>query len=142
MENDAVLKLWTEMADKLVQLAEAVPAANYDRRPTPQVRSCAEQLRHVAFWNDYLDETLRGGHPDGSANELPRATYKTKTAIVDAVRRSFDAVGTTLGERRSALDASQLANVIAFLQHAAEHYGQLVVYARLDDIVPPASRAA
>ena len=30
--------------------------------------------------------------------------------------------------------------VVTFIEHNCEHYGQLVVYARLNQIVPPASR--
>jgi hypothetical protein len=30
----------------------------------------------------------------------------------------------------------------AFLEHCGEHYGQLVVYSRLNGIVPPATRTA
>ena len=31
--------------------------------------------------------------------------------------------------------------LVTFLEHNCEHYGQLVVYARLNRIVPPASRS-
>jgi hypothetical protein len=42
-------------------------------------------------------------------------------------------------ERPTDADADTL---VTFIEHAGEHYGQLVVYARLLGIVPPASRAA
>jgi uncharacterized damage-inducible protein DinB len=32
--------------------------------------------------------------------------------------------------------------LVTFIEHNSEHYGQLVVYARLNGIVPPASRAS
>jgi uncharacterized damage-inducible protein DinB len=36
------------------------------------------------------------------------------------------------------IDTTEL--MISFIEHNCEHYGQLVVYARLQGIVPPASR--
>ena len=42
----------------------------------------------------------------------------------------------------SAADPSAADTVVPYLEHAGEHYGQLVVYCRLNGLVPPASRAA
>lgn len=130
---------WTAMGEKIVHLAEAFPADRFDARPAGDVRSFAEQLRHVAFWNDYLAATLRGESPDGDANELPAAEFATRDAIIPALRRSFAAVVDAIrgGGRDGAADAEA---VLPYVEHNAEHYGQLVVYCRLNGVVPPASR--
>jgi hypothetical protein len=76
-----------------------------------------------------------------SADELPRDAHSTKTSIIEALNRSSAEVSkdlveeTVLGERKTA------ESVMSFIEHTSEHYGQLVVYARLLGIVPPASRA-
>jgi len=39
----------------------------------------------------------------------------------------------------SGLSSEQSEMLVSFIEHNSEHYGQLVVYARLNGIVPPAS---
>ena len=137
--SEALVTQWTALGDKLVDLAEAFPGGHYDGRPTASVRSVAEQLRHVAFWNEFALQSLRGEPADGAANELPAAEFGTKAAIVRALRESFDAVTAELSRTGRPL-ADDADTATAYVQHGAEHYGQLVVYARLREIVPPASR--
>jgi len=138
MTRDILLARWSEVGDKIITMAEAFPEARYDARPLPEVRSFAEQLRHVAFWNAYAERTLRGEPADGAANELPRDAYPTKAEIVPALRETFDAVKSELA--RGTPDAAQADTVISFIEHGGEHYGQLAVYYRLNGLVPPASR--
>jgi hypothetical protein len=136
---------WTDIGDKLVALAEAVPEESYDYRPVPEVRSFAEQLRHVAFWNDYLRDTLRGDAPNGEANEISADDYPTRSEILPALRESFHGVRAELakadGKRGASADERKLDLAVSYIDHAGEHYGQLVVYARLCGVVPPASLA-
>jgi len=133
---------WAEVGEKVVRLAEAVPEGAYERRPAPDVRTFDEQLRHLAFWNVYARDTLRGGSPDGDANELPRSAYPTRDAVLGALRESFADVGTELARLDADAGAGDVDTAVSFLEHAGEHYGQLVVYARLAGVVPPASRPA
>ncbi len=131
---------WTEIGDKLVALADEFPAEQYDFRPTPDTRSFAEQLRHVAFWNQYLLATLRGEAADGDANELAAAAFPTKQAITEALRASVAAVGRTIGAGKGDLDEASAGSIVAFIEHNGEHYGQLALIFRLRGLVPPASR--
>ncbi len=80
--NDLLLNRWTEIGDKMVKLAEEFPEDRYDARPVADIRSFADQLRHVAFWNRYVQKTLRREEADGQANELPA------NELSDASRRS------------------------------------------------------
>ena len=50
------------------------------------------------------------------------------------------AVARELRTQDNLSDARAVEVVVPFLEHSAEHYGQLAVYARLYGIVPPASR--
>ena len=143
MTRDIMVARWTEVGDKLVALAEEFPEERYDVRPAPDVRSFAEQLRHVAFWNEYARKALRGEKADGSANELPAATYATKKKLVRVLRESLDGVKAELanGNGKAPADAA-VDTVVSSIEHNGEHYGQLVVYSRLAGLVPPASRSA
>jgi hypothetical protein len=141
--RDALLASWREVGDKIVALAEEFPAEKYEFRPAPGTRSFADQLRHLAFWNDWVRDSLAGGQPDGQANELPRDAYPTRDRILAALRDSFLGITSALdGNGRTKLDDAKLAMLAAFLEHCGEHYGQLVVYSRLNGIVPPATRTA
>ena len=136
--RDVLTARWAEIGDKVMKLAEAVPESAYERRPADDVRSFAEQLRHLAFWNFYTRDALRGESPNGDANELPRAAYPDKASVLGALRDSFDGVSAELA-RRDTVDARDADTVVSFLEHAGEHYGQLAVYARLAGVIPPAS---
>lgn len=131
---------WTEIGDKIVQLAREFPEDKYDVAPAIGSRTFAEQLRHVAFWNDYTTGTLRQESPDGSANEIPRSAAPTKARVIDAVDRSFKGVAQQLQRMNGDTDPSAVDTVVSFIEHNGEHYGQLVLYCRLNGIVPPASR--
>lgn len=131
---------WSEIGDKILLLAEEFPAEHYEFRPADGTRSFAEQLRHVAFWNDYVRESLAGNEPDGSANELPAGKYPHKKEILPALRRSFESVTKAIAKRSKPVGEAPLDTLVSFIEHNGEHYGQLVLYSRLKGIVPPASR--
>jgi uncharacterized damage-inducible protein DinB len=133
---EILLARWTDISDRLHAVAREFPADKYDFQPTPDVRSFADQLRHVAFWNAHLAATIRKESPDGTANSLPAKKYPSKDAIVRALAE-------TDGEVRAALKkdgAAAADTVVSFIEHTGEHYGQLVMYYRLNGLVPPASR--
>jgi DinB superfamily len=131
---------WEQVCQKLTALAEEVPENKFDYRPVQVVRTFADVLRHVAFWNQYVADTARGRKGDDTANELSRDGYSTKTRIVDALKRSAADAADALKGNASGLRPEMAEMVVTFIEHNCEHYGQLVVYARLNQIVPPASR--
>lgn len=148
--SEAVLARWNNAGRKLIAMAEDFPEDKLDYKPTPEVRSFAEQLLHVAGVNNLLGMAVRG--EKASEADLPRDKYKTRAEIVAAVKKSF-AEGAELikGKSDAGLSAAvknpfanamtrvgDLADVLS--THAQEHYGQLVVYYRLNKLVPPESR--
>lgn len=130
---------WNGIGEKVVALAENLPADKYDFRPVDGVRTFADTLRHVAFWNDWVTRTARGEKPDGKPNELPKAEYATKPAIVAALKKS---IADGAAQLKAGADPAPAAAELwmSFITHSSEHYGQLVVYYRLNGLVPPASR--
>jgi len=138
--RDVLLKQWTDIGEKVVQLAEQFPEDKYDFRPVADVRTFADQIRHVAFWNGFVAKSGRGEKADGKANELPKAEYPTKAAIVKALKSSL-AEATAVLKQEQGTPSVKLTDLwVSFTEHSGEHYGQLVVYYRLNGIVPPASR--
>jgi hypothetical protein len=132
---------WEEVGAKIANLAREIPEKSYDTAPFQGVRTPGDVIRHVAFWNQYVADTLRGKPTDESANELPKAKYASKSQMIAAFTRSTGDASAALREQQSAFDAEKAALAESFIEHMCEHYGQLVVYARSAGIVPPASRA-
>lgn len=138
--RDVLLQQWTDIGEKIIKMAEEFPADKYDFRPTPEVRTFADALRHVAFWNLYVQKTARGEKIDARQNELPKAEYPTKDKIVQALKRTFADATAELKKEAASPIAKRAGLWVTFTEHSGEHYGQLVVYYRLNGIVPPASR--
>ena len=139
--RDMLVTRWSEIGDKIVKLAEEFPEDRYEAKPVPEIRSFADQLRHVAFWNRYVQKTLRREEADGQANELPQASYPTKSKLVKVLRSTFDDVAKEFRAMNGKANSTDEDTMVSFIEHGGEHYGQLVVYARLNGVVPPASRA-
>jgi hypothetical protein len=138
--RDVLLKQWTDIGEKVVQLAEQFPEENYEFRPVAEVRTFGDQLRHVAFWNGFVAKSARGEKADGKLNELPKAQYATKAAVVKALKDSLADATAQLKSGPATPSVKLLELWDSFTEHSGEHYGQLVVYYRLNGIVPPASR--
>ena len=139
--NEVLLARWNEIGNKLVQMAQEFPEDKYSFQPVDGVRSFAAVLRHVAFWNQYVVKKARGESPDGNANELSPAEYPNKAAIVTALKKSVEDGAAILKAPGAGRTARELDLWTSLTGHADEHYGQLVVYYRLNKLVPPATRA-
>lgn len=138
--REMLLAHWNDIAGKIVKLAEEFPEDKYNFKPVEGVRSFADVLRHVAFWNIYLAKSARGEKADTAPNELSKTEYATKAMIVEAVKRSVEDAATELKKQPATPPLKVADGFTAFIGHNGEHYGQLVVYYRLNGLVPPASR--
>ncbi len=143
---------------EFVSLAEAMPANAYGFAPTSGefkgVRTFAQQAKHVAAVNYMIAGALLGEKPpvDLDGGESGPDSVATKDQIVTFLKGSFvylhKAMLTLTAESmtrsiKSPFGASQVpASSIALeaAGHCFDHYGQMVVYARMNGIVPPASR--
>lgn len=138
--SDTVASQWESINQKLAALAEAMPPDKFDYRPCAEVKTFAEVLRHVAFWNHYVADRARGKKADDAANELPAQQFPGKKQIIPTLTESSQEVTRALREHTPDPSPEVIDMLLSFIGHTSEHYGQLVVYARLNNIVPPASR--
>ena len=135
----------------LMEAAEAMPAADYAFKPTPQIRSFAELLGHVASANNYFCSMAKG-EPAPSTVNFER-TVTDKAALVKVLG---DALNYCDGAYKETTDAnanqavklagpggsgqSTRALVLMFnTTHNNEHYGNVILYLRLKGIVPPST---
>jgi uncharacterized damage-inducible protein DinB len=123
---------------RVLEMAQDFPADKYDFRPTKEVRSFGEVLVHVISGNVYAAKAGRGEQVNW--DELDPKDYKGKAEIVAALQKSIADADATLKNTPEERFTKTLRPWIDVIEHAAEHYGQLVVYYRLNGMTPPASR--
>ena len=137
---------WAIHKDLLVNAADAMPADKFGYKPTPAQRSYGEQIMHVVGADQSVVGMLGGKTPAPAIN-LKAAT---KAEVMTALRQSMDYWEVVLKEFTDQQlnervaggggSASRLRLVYMSIAHSLDIYGQMVVYLRLNGIVPPASR--
>ena len=148
---DSPLSAWNKVAygrvkDILLRSAEKVPEENYNFKPTDAVRSFGQIVGHVAD-AQYLFCSIELGEK----NPAPKIE-QSKTSKADLVAALKDAFAYCDKAYDSMTDASATQMVKLFgndapkldvltvnNMHNMEHYGNLVTYMRLKNIVPPTS---
>lgn len=136
----ALIRQWEQTGMKLAKLATAVPEKFYDVATVREVRTFSDVLRHVVFWNRYVAESVRGNNPSGEDNEVARREFPSKRLLLAELDRTINQAADALKEHASEFDPATGEMLMSFIGHNCEHYGQLVVYARIHGIVPPASQ--
>ena len=139
---------------KVVGLAEALTAEQYNWRPGDGVLSAGEVFMHIAAYNYYYPSLAGAEIPAGVGVTSDYGTVSTFEAsrtdrgeIIAAVTASFEHLGEAVG-RASGADLD--AEVMVFgspssaqeawygtMTHLHEHLGQLIAYARTNGVVPP-----
>jgi uncharacterized damage-inducible protein DinB len=142
-------KLFSSQQEEVVSAAEAMPEDKYNFKPTKGtfegVRTFAQQVTHIAASQYYYfgNFGVKGGVDSDAIDKLTK-----KDDIVKALKDSYafaqQALETITAENafqqlgdqkttRAGLAATALA-------HTNDHYGQMVVYLRMNGVIPPASR--
>lgn len=146
------------MAEKeVVSATEAMPDDKFNFVPTQGefkgVRTFAQQAKHIAAVNYMLGAALMSEKPPVDiGQESGPANITSKADVVKFLKDSFTYLHKALNtlnesnvlERVQAPwgtdKASRLGLANVALSHPFDHYGQMVVYLRMNGIVPPASR--
>jgi hypothetical protein len=140
----------------VVGLARAMPADRFDFRPTTGefdgVRTFGEQVRHLAtmiYMTGAIVLQERSPYGPGKNDNGPE-DLRGKDAIVAYLESSIAYARRAMGSltEQNALDPlktyfgsqSRIQVAAGIIYHSYDHYGQMVVYARMNGIVPPASR--
>ena len=142
-------KLLAGNEKELVDLVEAMPADKFNFAPSAPggdfkgVRTFAAEVKHVTQANYYFFHDPAAPMVDNRA-DIEKLT--SKDDIVKALKDSFVVAHKYIGEMtdenafvmtKNGTRAGQAAGGIA---HMMDHYGQMVVYLRMNGMVPPASR--
>jgi uncharacterized damage-inducible protein DinB len=152
---DSQLKL---AEGEVVSLAEAMPESAYNFAPTQgaftKVRTFGEQVKHLATVMYMAAAASAKEKPplDLGTGEDGPATVQGKAQIVQYLKGAFayghKAMAKLTAENQLELvpgpfpgmapqPRASIANLTIW--HSFDHYGQMAVYARMNNVIPPAS---
>ncbi|HEX6463455.1 MAG TPA: DinB family protein [Vicinamibacterales bacterium] len=141
-----VRKDYRTVRDYFIRAAEKMPEADYPFRPSPDVRTFAQQVAHVADDQYNLCAPARGETRKAAYTAIESSLSK-KAELLAALRDAFaycdvayDALTDASGADPSlGRDRNRFSMLNWNLWHTWEHYGNVVVYLRMRGLVPPSS---
>jgi uncharacterized damage-inducible protein DinB len=153
-----LIKDVTDVESKMNQLAKALPAGAYDWRPGKGARSTSEVFAHIAADNYFLPAALGVAAPvetgiNGKDYKTAAAFEKkpmTREQVTAELQKSFAFLKKAMA---GVPDAKLTESIEVFGQkttarymwvttvtHLHEHLGQLIAYARGNNVTPPWSK--
>jgi DinB superfamily len=152
--SEEMLDRWNDIGNKLIAMAQDFPEDKYDFKLQKDERTFALNLLHAAALDFVVIRRIAGSNvgPDfGEGDNPTRDAFKTKADIVKFVQEAVAAGAKVIQQQGDAgLDnttkffGGRLAHNSSIwtftIEHSGEHYGQLVVYYRANNLVPPDSR--
>jgi uncharacterized damage-inducible protein DinB len=125
-----------------------MPEEGLSFKPTPDIRSFAEQMLHLANANFLFASTATGAaNPQEGKNLEKMDEYKTKAALTKIVMDSYDFVINSV----KGIDVKKMDEPVKFFgrdltraaaldkgfEHQTHHRGQTTIYLRLKGVKPP-----
>jgi uncharacterized damage-inducible protein DinB len=152
--SEEMLARWNDIGNKLIAMAQDFPEDKYDFKLQKDERTFAQNLLHAAALDFVLTRRVSGSNlgPDfGEGDNPSRDVFKTKADVVKFVQEAvadgaqvIQQQGDPGLDKTSRLFGNRLAHNSSIwtfaIEHSGEHYGQLVVYYRANNLVPPDSR--
>jgi len=147
MTKEQVITEWKRAKVYTKAYLDAMPAADYTFKATPEIRTFAEQMLHLADANYFFLSTVSGKpSPLGKAS-AEKTIAQTKEATTKAVMESYDfCIGAI--ESVPVADMQQIVTaegqkvpkavlIAKAFEHQTHHRGQTTIYLRLKGIKPP-----
>jgi len=146
-----MVKEWQRAKAYTKEYLDAMPEDAYGFKPTPEVRSFAEQMLHLAWTNYFFASWAAGKEDPYGKTDAGDIAPHTKGATTKAVIDSYDYIisalqGMTpdqLNEMRKRAKGNEISNANLFgkaFEHQTHHRGQMTIYLRLKGITPPGER--
>jgi len=134
---------WQRATTDIIDVAEAMPEDKYDYKPTAEIATFRDQLVHVAGIAQTFVDSAKGTKTEHAHKAM------SKAEVIALLKQTLKTGQDTLG---SVTDAQLLEQVkfpfgnrtvtrftfwMGPLYQIRNHHGQLVVYLRMNGIVPP-----
>jgi uncharacterized damage-inducible protein DinB len=146
--SNEIKKDYHGVRDYFIRAAEKMPAEKYGFKPSPDVRSFGQQIAHVADDQYNLCAPAKDEVRKAAYTEI-ESTLSSKAELVPALKSAFaycdaayDALTDASGAEQVKTNKSgrtKFGMLNWNLWHTWEHYGNIVVYLRIEGLVPPTS---
>jgi len=145
--ND-VVKEWERAKAYTKEYLDTMPESGYALKPTPEMRSFAEQMLHLTDGNYGLSSAATGEKSPVNFGDSEKATDKSKANVTKLVMDGYDFVINSVKK----MTAAQLNETVKIFgkyemtkgmalakcfEHQTHHRGQTTVYIRLAGAKPP-----
>lgn len=148
VKSTDLVKEWERAKAYTKEYLDAMPDSGYALKPTPEMRSFAEQLLHLADANYGFTSAVTGTKSPFGQGELEKSSDKSKANVTKLVLGSYDFV---IDNIKKMTDAQLNENIKLFgnfsmskntalakaFEHQTHHRGQTTVYLRLAGVKPP-----
>ena len=141
-----LLKDFSDVESKVVDLAKAMPQEKYTWRPMADVRSVCEVYIHIAVWNYLFPKYMGMKAPEGISEDMEK-TISEKRKATEMLTESFKnfreaIINTSDADLEKQVkvfgqDMTYRALLMSAVTHMHEHLGQSIAYARMNGVVPP-----
>jgi uncharacterized damage-inducible protein DinB len=143
-----IAKEWERSKAYTKEYLEAMPETSYGLKPTPEMRSFAQQMLHLADANYGLGSLALGTKAPSAPGELEKSADQSKAKVMSTVMGSYDFMISNIGKMTPAqlkesvklfgqFEMDRHTALGKSLEHQAHHRGQTTVYLRLAKVTPP-----
>ena len=146
-----IAKEWERAKAYTKEYLDAMPDTAFSLKATPETRSFAEQMLHIADGNYGFGSAATGQKSPVAMGGLEKGSDKSKAAVTKETLSSYDFIIAGLQK----LTAEQLQDKIKVFgqfeltkaqtiakafEHQTHHRGQATIYLRLAGVTPPAEK--
>lgn len=133
----------------ILLVAASMPEDKYDFKATPESMSFAENLLHIGYAMDWHSQSLLGDRPsrDWKTDTVFKVAKKSKKDMIVTLEKTFEETTKLLKEFDPSLLEDRLDYFglnrtkrqifLLLADHITHHRGQMLVYMRLNGLVPP-----
>ncbi len=145
--NDSI-KEWERAKAYTQEYLEVMPESGYALKPTPEMRSFADQMLHITDANYGFAAAATGEKSPFNMGDVEKITDKSKANVTKQVLASYDFVINSLKKMTPEMAAEKIKMFGQFemtkkmalekaFEHQTHHRGQTTVYLRLAEVKPP-----
>jgi uncharacterized damage-inducible protein DinB len=144
---DDIVKDWERAKAYTKEYLDAMPESGYALKPTPEMRSFAEQMLHITDANYGFISAATGEKPavkdvektttDKSKANVTKLTMDGYDFAINSIKKLTAADLQTQVKVFGRFDLSKVVTVEKAFEHQTHHRGQTTVYIRLAKATPP-----
>jgi len=152
-QQDNFIKDYVERLENsrkyLILVAETMPEDKYNFRVAPDSMTFAENLMHIGYAIDWHSQSLLGGRESRvwKTDTIFKVANKSKKDMIATIDKTFDKSLELIKQFDTTqfddeldyfgLNRTKRQIFLLLADHVTHHRGQMLVYMRLNGLVPP-----